>query len=241
MSKDKEDKTSTFPELDPKEVTKRLEKEAKKGNLSTDVAEITHTLSQESLKELAKELEKEKGLKLVDEKGRSLTTGKFGKGNPGGPGRPKKVKTPEVTDLLTEEDRAAFLQDGKVHSKAALQRLLETAQTRAEAVKIASLLIQYDAPKLSAVETKSTEEKSISISWNISTSPQLPEPRTVRKDEKLVRSEETEKETNLIGAPEPDLKIVDGDCLTLTELKTKSAQELREARPSPGPSEGESE
>lgn len=118
-------------------------------------------------KEVAKRLEKEKGLVVVDDKGRSLTSGKFVKGaaKPG-PGRPKKVKTPEVSDLLTDEDRKAFLKDGKVHSKAALQRLLETAQTRAEAVKIASLLIQYDSPKLSAIETKSTEERSISITWS---------------------------------------------------------------------------
>ncbi len=73
-------------------------------------------------------------------------------GNPGG--RPKKHK-------ITDKDRALW---GKDPIKA-MEWLLENADDKTELYKHAIALAQYKAPKLASVQTKVTEDKTITFSW----------------------------------------------------------------------------
>lgn len=98
----------------------------------------------------------------ITEEGVVRVRGRFIKGYSGNvKGSVKKKKSvPKRMDLTAAEVKAF----GK-SAKVALEHLLETAQSRTDAERISSKLIAYQAPKLSNIESRSFEEKTIEIKW----------------------------------------------------------------------------
>lgn len=78
-----------------------------------------------------------------------------------GRGRPPKAE-PDIDPNALPED---FHEKVGTDAKKAFESLLSTCQTRYEAAKIAKELLPYQSPKLSNVESYSTEVKTIEIKW----------------------------------------------------------------------------
>lgn len=100
----------------------------------------------------------------ISDTGAVRVKGKFVKGFSGNTaGRPKKKRAPTASGSgdLTKEEVQKF---GK-NAKKALEHMLETASSRKEVKEISKILISYQAPKLSNIESRSFEEKTIEIKW----------------------------------------------------------------------------
>ncbi len=97
---------------------------------------------------------------VIHENGTVRVKGKFVKGYSGNPkGKTPKKKLKEVD--LTAEERKKF---GK-NAKAALEHLLKTANTRASVERISNKLMPYQSPRLANIESRSIEQKTITIAW----------------------------------------------------------------------------
>jgi hypothetical protein len=98
---------------------------------------------------------------VISDTGTVRVRGKFVKGFSGNlGGRPKKKVAPSSADL-TKDELKKFGKD----AKKALEHMLETANTRKEVKEISKILISYQAPKLSNIESRNFEEKTIEIKW----------------------------------------------------------------------------
>lgn len=84
-----------------------------------------------------------------------MTDTKFIKGQSGNPsGRPKSIK-------LTTAQRELFKDD----PKKALIWLMNTAEDRRELLAVARLVIDYCAPKLSAIKQEVIEDRTLTLRW----------------------------------------------------------------------------
>lgn len=82
-----------------------------------------------------------------------------GMASPNPNGRPKKEKVGD-NDLPSD-----FHSEVGADAAKALEKLLSTATTRYEATKLAKELLPYQKPKLSNIESHTTEVKTIEIKW----------------------------------------------------------------------------
>ncbi len=97
---------------------------------------------------------------VIHENGTVRVKGRFVKGFSGNPkGKLPKKKLNEVD--LTAEERKKFGKD----AKAALEHLLKTATTRASVERISNKLMPYQSPRLANIESRSIEQKTITIEW----------------------------------------------------------------------------
>lgn len=97
----------------------------------------------------------------IHDNGTVRVKGRFVKGFSGNPkGKAPKKKLKDVD--LTPEERKKFGKD----AKAALEHLLKTATTRAAVERISNKLMPYQSPRLANVESRSFEEKTITINWS---------------------------------------------------------------------------
>ena len=98
---------------------------------------------------------------VISDKGAVRVRGRFVKGFSGNTGgRPRKAVAPARSEL-TKEELKKFGKD----AKKALEHMLETASSRKEVKEISKILISYQAPRLSNIESRSFEEKTIEIRW----------------------------------------------------------------------------